>query len=290
MKKTLVVLLLALSFNALKSQDLIVTLENDSVNCKITKVDEDFVYFSFTFRDVFRNTLISRDQIKNYQYNYLKKENTVKPNLRSTNSLSKYRIAFDGGFSYMTAPVSKEIPGDLTQYVKELKSGFHYSVDANLFYSKNLGFGLKYVLFKTKNKKENVYEVLSSGYKKYGEMEDDISVYYLGPSLLARIFSPNGQSVLLTGLSIGYVGYKNDAVLIDNDFIIRSKTAGIVWDIGWDYLISNKTAIGCRLSYIFGILTDYELDNGFNKTTIKLEKDSYENISRIDFSIGLRFY
>ena len=33
------------------AQDLIVTIDNDSINCKITKIKPDFIYFTFKYKN-----------------------------------------------------------------------------------------------------------------------------------------------------------------------------------------------------------------------------------------------
>jgi len=63
---TFVILALIISVDVL-SQDLIVTNDNDSLNCKITKIKSDFIHFTFMYNDEVRNTLLSVSSIKRYQ-------------------------------------------------------------------------------------------------------------------------------------------------------------------------------------------------------------------------------
>ncbi len=51
MKKIFIFALLAVIANSIVAQDLIITSEGDSINCKITKVKNDFVYFTFKHND-----------------------------------------------------------------------------------------------------------------------------------------------------------------------------------------------------------------------------------------------
>lgn len=89
-------------------------------------------------------------------------------------------------------------------------------------------------------------------------------------------------------LGLGYMGYRDDAVIIDN-YTLKGGTLGISWDIGYDLGISRTFALGFQIAYLGGILTQYELSDGNTTQTVELTKGNYESLSRIDLSIGLRF-
>jgi len=40
---------------------------------------------------------------------------------------------------------------------------------------------------------------------------------------------------------------------------------------------------------MYGVLSQYEISDGRRTETVKLDKDAYENLSRVDISVGLRF-
>ena len=120
-------------------------------------------------------------------------------------------------------------------------------------------------------------------------MSDNISVTFVGPSFYTRLLNSDKKNALLLGLSFGYLGYKNNCVLIE-PFTISGSTAGFVCDIGYDIGVSQKMAIGINLSMVSGYLSRINLSDEYSSKTVNLDKDSYINLSRIDLSVGLRFY
>jgi len=70
MKSILGLILLIFIANSVYSQDLIVTNDGDSVNCKITKVETDNIYFTFKHNDEIRNTLLPISNVKIHQFNF----------------------------------------------------------------------------------------------------------------------------------------------------------------------------------------------------------------------------
>jgi len=89
-------------------------------------------------------------------------------------------------------------------------------------------------------------------------------------------------------LSLGYMGYSNDKVIIDK-YIMTGSTIGLSFDIGYDIGLSDNLSLGFQLSFLTGTLFEYDWKDGTTTETINLEKGEYESLNRIDFSLGLRF-
>ena len=68
MKKLFIFSMLTLIFGQLNAQDLIVTTKGDSLNCKITKVKSDNIYFTFTNNGNTFNSLLPMSNVNSYQY------------------------------------------------------------------------------------------------------------------------------------------------------------------------------------------------------------------------------
>jgi hypothetical protein len=119
-------------------------------------------------------------------------------------------------------------------------------------------------------------------------MSDNITINFIGPLMGIRLLNRNKKNCLLLNLGIGYLSYKDKAVLIYN-YTINGSTLGLCWDIGYDIGIYKNLIIGFQLSYMNGTLTQYKLSDGIHTDNIKLEKDNYESLARIDLTIGIRF-
>jgi hypothetical protein len=228
------------------------------------------------------------EQVNFYQFNYYQTSEVPADRIVGIELYPHFRLAINGGWSYRTAKLADNIPYDLTQYVKDLKSGYHYGLDLSYYFTEQFGLGFKYCNYRSKNEINDVYVTLSEGTKQYGKMSDDISIQFIGPYYSTRLLNANKKNSLIMNFSIGYMGYKDKAVLI-SDYTIKGNSLGLSMDIGYDIGLTKNFALGFQFSYLIGTLSKYEYFEGTYKETIELEKNNYESLSRFDLSIGLRF-
>lgn len=288
MRKLLIVAVLIFVSNSIFSQDLIVTNDGDSINCKITKVKTDNIYFTFKHKDEIRSTLLSVSNIKTHQFDYYQTSEVPKDKVVGYENYQHFRIAINGGYSYQTAKIAESVPSDFKNYISELKSGYHFGGELTYYFTEPLGFGLKYYLFKSSNSLDNIYLEDTDGNRTYGKMSDDLTISFIGPSFSTRLLSHDKKNAFLMNLSLGYMGYSNDKVIIDK-YKMTGSTMGLSFDIGYDIGLSENLSLGFQISYLTGTLFEYDWNDGIKTETIKLEKGEYESLNRIDFSVGLRF-
>lgn len=287
MKNSLLIVLLLFVANAIHSQDLIVTDKGDSINCKITKVKPDIVYFTFKYGNEVRSTLLPVSNIKAYQIDFYQTSEVPPEKIAGYQNYQHFRLALNGGFSYETAKVSDKVPAEFEDYIKQLKSGYHLGGDFTYYFNEFLGAGVRYSVFKTKNSLENIYLEDSYGNRTYGRLSDDLTISFIGPSFSSRFINRKNNSFLMS-VSLGYMDYKNNGFVI-NRYKMTGNTAGFAMDIGYDIRMSENLALGFQLSLLSGFLVKYDWQDATQKQTVNLEKGEYESLNRIDFSIGLRF-
>jgi hypothetical protein len=288
MRKIFLIAILTICIVKLYAQDLIVTSEGDSLNCKITSIKNENVYFTFKHKEETRSTLLPVSQIKTYQYNYYKIAVVSVDKIVSNETFPHWRLAIDGGYSYQTANVGNNVPSGFSSYVEGLKSGYHFAGDVTYYFTEFLGVGFKYLLFKTSNQMDNISVTLSNGVTKYGNMSDDISITFIGPTFCTRLLNSNKKNALYLDLGVGYLGYQDNAIVVDK-YIQTGNTVGLVWDLGYDIGLSKNMAIGFNLALITGTLSEYDLNDGVSTKTINLTSGNYIGLGRIDLSIGIRF-
>ena len=156
------------------------------------------------------------------------------------------------------------------------------------YFIEQLGLGFKYYLFKSSNSLDNIFVEDINGNRTYGKMSDDLTISFIGPSFSARLLSHDKKNAFLMDLSLGYMGYSNDKVIIDK-YKMTGSTMGLSFEIGYDIGLSENFSLGFQISYLTGTLFEYDWNDGIMTETIKLEKGKYESLNRIDFSVGLRF-
>lgn len=281
-----IIAIVFLSFNTTNAQDLIITTKGDSIPCKIIKVTTGGVLFLSKHQGEIKRVKIPASDVRIYEKDFYAGKNVAAAAMNS--KYDKFTISPYGGLSYLIAKTSSQVPGDLKQYMKELKSGYHFGADLAFFVSRKTGVGLKYVNFKTSNQ-AHVTGTNQSGQMQSGMLRDNITTQYIAPVLTSRRFSVNQKTIFNTGLSLGYLGYKNDATVIDN-FKLSGSTVGVGFDIGLENKLSKTLGLEIKLGMIGGSLGKFEKSNGSSVQTITLESEQRENISRIDISVALKWH
>jgi opacity protein-like surface antigen len=291
MRPFFAIIVIIVSFQTALAQDLIVTDTGDSLNCKITKISNDYIHFTFRYENEIRNTLLSCEQIKFYKKEFFSVPEVPIGMIKNIyGDYQKIRLGVNGGWSYMTAKVSDAVPADFHQYIKDLKSGYHLGADFSYFSSEYIGFGLKYSLFRTKNEVDNVSATDPvTGQVRTGTLKDDITLHYVGPTLCTRLSSANKKTHFVADYSLGYLSYKNNATVID-DFTLTSETLGIMLGLGVDFTIDKNMTLGFLFTYTGGALNHFNYNDGQQTKTIQLDKENLESVSRIDLSVALRWY
>ncbi|REJ82890.1 MAG: hypothetical protein DWQ44_01875 [Bacteroidetes bacterium] len=286
---TVVVLSFILIHTSAFAQDLIVNSAGDSLNCKIIRIKDKHIFFSFSSNNEVKQGIIQLQQVRYYQEGFYPNSEIIfsRPFLGESNY--KFRIGAYGGWSYLLARINENINSDLLSYMKDLKSGYHYGADFTVFKSENIGFGGKYSMFRTSNQLENVYVVsTTNGQIRTGILRDDIRIQYFGPAICTRLNTSNPNANVLLDFSLGYMTYKNNATLIE-DFTLQSDALGLMWNVGIDKPIDENLVLGIFLAFKFGALRYYDYQDQNQIRRIELDEDNYENITRIDLSIGLRW-
>lgn len=220
--------------------------------------------------------------------------NSLSDNLTATGEVKdapKYRAAINGGYSFGTAIPSENILLDYSNYkdyYRNLKSGYHFGGEATYFFSDAFGVGLKGYIHKSSNKLDNISDT-TGGTTRYGSMSDNITSSYVGPTFSTRFLNQDNNRAILLDLSLGYMGYYNNAVRIDS-YKINGQSFGFSLSAGYDIEIAKNLILGFQVSYLYGTLLKYDLNDGVSTKTITLDKEEYESLNRLDFSVGLRFF
>ena len=118
MRHTFIIALLIFISNSIYSQDLIVTNDGDSINCKITAVETDNIYFTFKHNDEIRNTLLSKSDIKAIQFDYFQKSETPIDKAIESNNPQRLRFAFNIGYSRLTGKTPESLSNGFDDYKK----------------------------------------------------------------------------------------------------------------------------------------------------------------------------
>ncbi|WP_136466306.1 hypothetical protein [Flagellimonas onchidii] len=271
------------------AQDLIVTKQNDSIHCKITKLKKGYIHFVFQKDNEYLSTLIPVAETASYQYNFDKNNPIPKDSLPWVVDYPKLRIAVSGGFSYDPSKFTNSITNDFSDYYNELRSGYHLESSISHFLDEKVGLGIKYSFFKTTNSLNGVVFVDRNGNNLTGTLADNISVSFVGPQFLLRLTNRTGKNAFLINSAIGYLSYKNNQLLVD-PVKLSGSTVGFVSEIGYDIGIAENLALGVQVGLTASNIRKITIESGSITEKVKLPKNERpQGSGRIDFSLGLRY-
>jgi len=203
---------------------------------------------------------------------------------------SKLILGVHGGFSTRVNKVSSSVPADLRNYIKELKTGYHYTADLAYFWRETIGAGFKYSAFRSQNSMNNVYaEDPQTHQRVYGSISDNIFIDYFAPTFYMKHNLKDEKLKLIGSISMGYLGYLDRSSALNKKYKISGGTFGLGYDLGAEIKMSKKLSFGITLSAIAGTLTSVKVKDGSVTTTKKLGEEEREGLARIDFSGGFRY-
>jgi hypothetical protein len=194
--------------NNLQAQDLIVTNNGDSINCKITKITKEYVYFTFKHNAEIRNTLLPVNQIITQEKNYFS-QSELPANYTQKSVFPHFRLAVDGGWQYRIPKLASGIDAEWQEHYRKLKSGFHYDVQAAYFFVENHGVE---VLFSRQLFGHSLNRFLTDDDDNpiaFGKLNEKIAFNYIGANYVFRLFGSKNKNCFLFSIGLAYMGYND---------------------------------------------------------------------------------
>jgi hypothetical protein len=293
MKRILFFLILIAASLSLSAQDLIVTSSRDSINCKVTKVDQDNIYYTVNGQA----GVLPLIKVKACLYNYyLQKLPTVtqvpeiqeekhesEPLSETDNDFKRFRFGLSGGYGYRTYSLSSGLTTELTNYYNKLRWGLVVNADATYFFSKKGGLGIHSSFYKSSNSLDNVWLFVNS-FLESGKIGDDISIFYVGPSFSRSLLEDDGFNSLLFTVSGGYTRYINNLVTI-SDYKLTSNSFGFSLQLAYDRAITKGLSVGIQASITGGSINKITQEDSSGTTSYYYN----ESLVRFDLGAGIRF-
>lgn len=196
---------------------------------------------------------------------------------------TRFQISADGGYSYRIGSIEPEVTGFARQHVNKLRSGFHLNGDASFYFNRLVGVGAKCSFSKYSN--DQYIDIL--GINSRILVREDISLGYVGPCVAFRFMKNN--HLFVADASLGFMWYWDDARISSNLWSIVGYSFGQYIGCGYFYSLTKNISIGAKFSFYMGLLTSYEVGlNDYFVEEVHLDSDEYGNLSRLDFSVGIK--
>lgn len=199
-----------------------------------------------------------------------------------------WHFAAQGGAVYRLGRVANNLSNVEQQHIKNMRWGFSYGADVSYFVHENFGVGIKFHNFHSADSMP-ISVLDQSGKVLEGVEEDKMDIYFIGPIATFRLPSRNRANAFFARVGIGFEGYYDYGRVMDVKGTIKGRTAGILYEAGYDFGISKHLSVGANITYLIGFLTGIDVNTNQQSGHIDLDKANMENISHIGLNIGLRY-
>ena len=231
----------------------------------------------------------------------------------------RWRIGFQAGTSHLLAssPQSEKSLQDLgvsqsqiDSHYRRLRDGIHAGADVHFLLTSFFGVGLNYSLFNTSVQMD--YLVKGSSYGNIPtyytmNVKEKTYVNYFGPSIVFQHWlDRNHRFRLNEELSVGYVLYREEDRFDPYQYIsgityphidakgynrlVEGNTWGGKAQVSLEYYPISQLSIGANAGIFGASFKTINVSDKETSTKQKLDKADYLNMSRVDYSVSLRFH
>jgi hypothetical protein len=192
------------------------------------------------------------------------------------------------GPSLLIEKAPDTIMPEIQDYFNKLRSGWHYGFESEYFFNQYIGVGAKYVRFNTKQDVDSIV-VQFFTHTYYIDLSSDMSIHTLSPMAFGRFPFLDDRLSITGGIGPAWLFYRNIGKAVGDTAMFKGSSPGLSTSLRISYEVINNIQIALQCGYIHAFLKEFTQDNGTTQQVITLEKENYQNISRLDFSFGL-FY
>ncbi len=276
MKKLLLFILLVGLSNLTLAQHYIISKEGNRMEGKIKEITLDSLYLEYTFKDQRRKIKIPLEDLEDYG-SIKNQSKKFDPN---PVPFDRWHVSIAGGNSIRIAKISPLASNPFeVAHLKGLRNGINYDVQIGHFFNEREGLGVQYNLFRCAK------ETSFWG----GHLRDNYALHYIGLNYLMRR-ELSEVSTLNFSLGSGLSHYNNHAYYQPITMHIKNTSLGFSANGGADFRIAKNLFLGGNLRLISGVARSVNVRYNSNPSTTKLRlnENTYENLSRVDLNIGLR--
>ena len=192
------------------------------------------------------------------------------------------------GPSLLIEKAPDSLAPEIQNFYNQLRSGWHYGLQAEYFFNTYFGIGARYSRFNTKKEADSiVLQIFSQKY--YIDISSNMSIHSVSPMVYGRYPFFENKLTVNGGIGMAWIFFRNLGKAVDEESNVKGSLPGLSSNLGINYQVSSNLSATIQGNYIRAFLKEFTQDNGSSKEVIKLEKKDYQNISRIDLSFGLSY-
>jgi len=191
--------------------------------------------------------------------------------------------SFGPGLLLEKAPDS--LVPEIQDFFDKLRTGWTSGFESKYFFNNYIGLGAKYSRFNTKLAVDSMaIQFLTN--TLYINVSNNMRIHTLAPMLYGKIPLMGDKLTLAGGFGPAWLLYRNIGQSSIDSATIKGSSPGLSTSLSFSYELFTNFHLGLQGSYIRAFLKEYTEENG---SQVKLEEQDYQNLSRIDLSLGI-FY
>ena len=278
------------------TQDSIITISGDTIDCQITQVTKNSIRFIHDLAGTPTNSRIDMANVADWSRSDVSP--VVYQAIGETEAYSKIRITAGVGAGYRIASAKAARESlvsqgfsetDARNYYRKLKTGYHTSGQIHFMGWHNLGLGIDYQFTASGSTITGSVDSGDGYTRLYGDLSEDIFINYVGFSAYTEEWLRKGTWKLYSQASMGVTFYRNETMYIISPVLFTGKTFGINTQAGLKYMLRPNLALFAGADYFQARITKVTVENNQGSQEVELEAEQQEGLGRLGLSFGVTF-
>lgn len=306
-----VFLLLFMSLCA-RAQDKIISIQHDTIYCKIVSINNDRIVYEQKNKDgSVSGKIMNLSQVAEYSRSSQSVNDSKRLEVKSLRSVNVpenlWYLGLSAGGSVMPWYFDNLELSGLPDYYARLKTGFHINISAHYMMDNFWGLGAEYSFFNKSfsgnmpvqvQYSQPLYLMSNENYRQY--------INYLGPSVLfVQQLGLRRKFMLNESFSAGalFIRMENEASYqnvdnsgytdITNNSLFTGTALSAKFGLNAEYRVDSKLSVGLGSSFIWALLkrASFESRGPDNQSSSSENEKLSEamDLSRIDYSLVVRY-
>ena len=243
--KKLFILFFLFVCNNLFSQDLIVTNNRDSIQCKIISQQGSFTLYKININGTIQSRALNNNSILKVETNYF--VNDIN-NLNSTSKKPLKETTFNVGIGYtMLFNLYDDDDPDFKDFYRDLSNAVSLHAEVQHSFNEKIGLSLRYDYFKS-NAVKNDYQFVYQFQTYIIDIKEEVSIHTLSPGLYYKIPVIENMNIKLFG-SYDHNFFDDASKLNNSTFDVFGNKSGFSCGLGYENIIHNNIGLSFQVKY-----------------------------------------
>jgi len=257
---------------SVSAQDLIVTLNKDTIHCQIIKVDSISVEYQVIRNGIREKNTLPRRYVADFKIAE-RNQNAVDPaNVKwAAPQISRFRWSFVPGYAFRLGKDPE--PSGYAQFdelIKRLSNCFSWETEIQYYFNQGHGIALNINGVHSTAFGNNVY-VPEYGQASQCKLKQQI--IFIGPAWATRY---EADKFLFSGcISLGPLFYAETLMPDNFSAKMTAVSFGMNYGIGGEYKLSPDWALGLKIGYTLGTASNFKIGGQTIKTDDPLSLSSF---------------